>query len=98
MTTEQILKLDNIQYPEDMAWRSKSYDAGHPECLCSACGQPIKSSESFINHEQYFDSAGNHLEKQLRDNFPIRLVDRRGQEAVLHTACFQFLHAKGVLK
>lgn len=38
MTTDQILKLDNIQAATDLVFKRESYDAGHPKCLCSACG------------------------------------------------------------
>jgi hypothetical protein len=94
MTIEKVLKLSNIQYPEDLAWRIDSYDAGHPKCLCSACGQHVKSSESFLEQDNYFDAADNPLEVQLRANFPIRITRGRGKyllEAVIHTECYQWL-------
>jgi hypothetical protein len=85
MTTEQVLKLDNIQYPEDLAWREESLDAGHPECLCSACGQPILDIDTFIDEETYEEAAAN---------FPIRITNGKGNamvEAVMHMECYNWL-------
>jgi hypothetical protein len=102
MTVEKVLKLDNIQYPEDLAWRRESYDSGHPKCLCSACGQPVKASEDFLEHEDYYDTAGNPLEQQMRENFPVRVTKGKGKtmvEAVVHTECYNWLTInKGLFK
>lgn len=100
MTVDQILKLDTISTGNDLTWRRWSYDAGHPECLCSACGTLIQSSEYYLDKEDYFDSAGVDLETQLTDNFPIRFWQGHGKkmtEAILHTACFKYLKSKGVI-
>jgi hypothetical protein len=100
MTTEQVLKLDSMTSASDLIFRRYSYDAGHPECLCSACGVLVKASEDFLDEELYYNSAGTSLEDQARDNFPIRIYQGRGKkmtEAVLHTACFMYLKAKGII-
>jgi hypothetical protein len=100
MTTDQVLKLDSIQSGSDLTWRRYSYDAGHPKCLCSACGILVKDSESFLESDKYFDSAGKSLEEQVADNFHIRIFRGSGKkmtEAVLHHACFMYLNAKGII-
>lgn len=97
MTTEQLLKLDEIRSPRDLVWRNESPNAGEPECLCSACGELVKDDESFEDDPEH-QYGGSEAE---RNNFPIRCWEGEGEtmmEAVLHTECFQWLHAKGVLK
>lgn len=96
MTAEKLLKLDEIKTPRDLVWRHESYDAGHPSCLCSACGELVKDSDEFEDEPGY--EFGQCEAEQ--NNFPIRCWDGEGEEmveAVLHTECFQWLHSKGVL-
>ncbi len=101
MTTQQILKLDAISSVFDLAWSRESYDTGHPKCICSACGVQIKSHESFLDDDNYYDSAGNSLEDQAHDNFPIRMYRGKSskmEEAVLHLSCYNYLTVKGIIQ
>lgn len=91
MTVTALMKLEEISNIQtDLEWRSKSYDAGHPLCVCSGCGERILSSDDFEDPDC----------QEARDHFPIRLwrgENKAMEEATLHFTCFELLNAKGVM-
>lgn len=98
MTVEKVLKLDEFK---GLIFNKWSYDAGHSLCICSGCGEKVEAFEKFAESEEYEDGAGNTLEEQITNNFPIRIYNGKGKdtkEAVLHTECLLYLKAKGLIK
>lgn len=78
-------RLRAIEVPDrDMIWYKQSFDAGDPECKCSACRLPIRSAESFDNPEG----------EEAEDHVPMRMwrgPDTAMEEATMHRSCATYL-------
>jgi hypothetical protein len=62
-------------------WFSDSPDAGHPDCVCSWCGEWILVPDDCEDPDDI-------LYELSDDNPPIRMWNVKNQEARFHTSCY----------